>query len=133
MAQGLGPPRLVEQALEHARARVRRGTDEDALIVVAEDFPVASEELRLGERPAALRLEQQAVTVEDDGGGRRGWCAQADATRTIVLSARRSSAWTASSMCSGFVSSSFVCERPRRLWTKIITVGTPARETSAAS
>ncbi len=31
------------------------------------------------------------------------------------------------------MSSSFVCERPRRLWTKSITVGTPARETSAAS
>ena len=31
------------------------------------------------------------------------------------------------------VSSSFVCERPRRLWTKSITVGTPARATSAAS
>ena len=27
-----------------------------------------------------------------------------------------------------FVSSSFVCERPRRLWTKSITVGTPARD-----
>ena len=26
-----------------------------------------------------------------------------------------------------------VCERPRRLWTKSITVGTPARATSAAS
>ena len=32
-----------------------------------------------------------------------------------------------------FVSSSFVCERPRRLCTNSITVGTPARETSAAS
>ena len=38
-----------------------------------------------------------------------------------------------SSRCSGFVSSSGVCERPRRLWTKSITVGTPARATSAAS
>ena len=36
-------------------------------------------------------------------------------------------------MCSGFVSSSFVCERPRRLWTNSITVGIPARATSAAS
>ena len=26
------------------------------------------------------------------------------------------------------MSSSFVCERPRRLWTKTITVGTPARD-----
>ena len=40
---------------------------------------------------------------------------------------------TASSRCSSFVSSSFVCERPRRLWTNSITVGTPARDTSAAS
>ena len=40
---------------------------------------------------------------------------------------------TASSRCSSFVSSSFVCERPRRLWTKTMTVGIPARETSAAS
>ncbi len=47
--------------------------------------------------------------------------------------ARRSSACTDSSRCSSFVSSSFVCERPRRLWTKSITVGMPARETSAAS
>ena len=31
------------------------------------------------------------------------------------------------------MSSSFVCESPRRLWTNTITVGTPARETSAAS
>ena len=31
------------------------------------------------------------------------------------------------------MSSSFVCERPRRLWTNSITVGTPARATSAAS
>ena len=31
------------------------------------------------------------------------------------------------------MSSSFVCERPRRLWTNSITVGIPARATSAAS
>ena len=31
------------------------------------------------------------------------------------------------------MSSSFVCERPRRLWQNSITVGTPARTTSAAS
>ena len=37
------------------------------------------------------------------------------ATQAIVFSARRSSALTQSSRCSGFVSSSFVCERPRRL------------------
>ena len=55
------------------------------------------------------------------------------ATQAIVFDASRSSAATASSRCSSFVSSSFVCERPRRLWTKSITVGTPARETSAAS
>ena len=41
----------------------------------------------------------------------------------IARSARRSSACTDSSRCSSFVSSSFVCERPRRLWTKSITVG----------
>ena len=55
------------------------------------------------------------------------------ATQSIVFVASRSSAATASSRCSSFVSSSFVCERPRRLWTNSITVGTPARATSAAS
>src|SRR5918994_7916695 len=55
------------------------------------------------------------------------------ATQASAFEARRSSACTESSMCSGFVSSSFVCESPRRLWTKSITVGTPPRATSAAS
>ncbi len=55
------------------------------------------------------------------------------ATQPIVLDASRSSAATASSRCSSRVSSSLVCDRPRRLCTNIITVGTPARETSAAS
>src|SRR5207344_866047 len=45
------------------------------------------------------------------------------ATQAIVFDASRSSADTASSRCSFRVSSSFVCERPRRLWTNIITVG----------
>ena len=50
------------------------------------------------------------------------------ASQAIVFVARRSSAWTASSRCSGLVSSSFVCERPRRLCTNSITVGTPERD-----
>ena len=40
---------------------------------------------------------------------------------------------TDSSRCSFFVSSSFVCESPRSDCTNSITVGTPARATSAAS
>ena len=55
------------------------------------------------------------------------------ATRAIVFDASTSSARTESSRCSGFVSSSFACDRPRRLWTNSMTVGTPARATSAAS
>ena len=55
------------------------------------------------------------------------------ASQASVFDASRSSACTDSSRCSGFVSSSFVCERPRRLWTNSITVGMPARATSAAS
>ena len=66
-------------------------------------------------------------------GPRRRSGAQLPATRAIVESASRSSARTESSRCSSRVSSSFVWERPRRLCTNIITVGTPARATSAAS
>src|SRR4029450_8804911 len=51
--------------------------------------------------------------------------------RSIVFVAKPSSARTACSRCSSFVSSSFVCERPRRLWTKTITVGVRARALGA--
>src|SRR4029079_15252813 len=50
-----------------------------------------------------------------------------------VFEVKRSSAWTDSSRCSSFVSSSLVCESPRSDCTNTITVGTPARATSAAS
>ena len=80
-------------------------------------------------RGRPLSTASRSGTSQDDSTVTRS----ADATQSIVFVASRSSAWTASSRCSGFVSSSFVCERPRRLWTKSITVGTPARETSAAS
>ena len=49
------------------------------------------------------------------------------------LAASRSSAWQQSARCSSLVSSSLVCERPRRLCTNSMIVGTPARATSAAS
>src|SRR5664279_286456 len=57
----------------------------------------------------------------------------AHANASIVFVANRSSACTASSRCSSFVSSSFVCESPSSDWTNTITVGIPARATSAAS
>ena len=52
--------------------------------------------------------------------------------RSSSWRARRAPAPTAPGARS-FVSSSFVCDRPRRLCTNSITVGIPARETSAAS
>src|SRR5207302_2979567 len=53
--------------------------------------------------------------------------------RSSVFAVKRSSASTDISRCSFLVSSSFVCESPRRDCTNSITVGTPARATSAAS
>src|SRR5262249_56897477 len=59
--------------------------------------------------------------------------AHAQANEAIVFVASRSSACTASSRCSSFVSSSLVCERPRSDCTNTISVGTPERTTYAAS
>jgi hypothetical protein len=50
---------------------VDRGADQDALLVGPENLAVTPEQLFLGQRPAALGLEQKAVAIEDDGGRRR--------------------------------------------------------------
>src|SRR5580765_364419 len=55
------------------------------------------------------------------------------ATHAMAFSASRSNAVTHSSRCSSRVSSILLWLMPCRLWTNIITVGTPARATSAAS
>src|SRR5580693_8430483 len=51
----------------------------------------------------------------------------------IVFSASLSKAVTHSSRCSSLVSSILLWLMPWRLWTNIITVGTPAAATSSAS
>src|SRR6266496_6857492 len=56
-----------------------------------------------------------------------------DCIHAIAFSASRSKAVTHNSRCSSFVSSILLWLMPCRLWTNIITVGTPARATSAAS
>ena len=56
-----------------------------------------------------------------------------EATHAIAFSANRSNAATHNSRCSSRVSSILLWLMPCRLWTNIITVGTPARATSAAS
>src|SRR4051795_811092 len=62
------------------------------------------------ETSGALRAFYTAFTT-----GSELLLAQLATVEAMVLSARRSSACTESSRCSSFVSSSFVCERPRRL------------------
>src|SRR5215470_14844372 len=97
--------------------------------------------LQLGEREhLPAHLEHRCLGAEREGllGTRELQaetaqlrCVYANASSAFVVS--RSKAWTETSRCSSFVFSSLVCDRPRRDWTKIITVGTPARATSAAS
>src|SRR3954470_20358744 len=93
-----------------------------------EDLAAGLEDRRLGTEGERLLgpCELEAETAQ-----LRGRHSRANASRALVVS--RSKACTESSRCSSFVSSSFVCESPRRLWTNSITVGTPARATSAAS
>ena len=91
---------------------------------------------RIGGRADVRDVPGEAAADREprrDSGCGAGQRPPPSATQATVFDASRSSAETASSRCSSRVSSSFVCERPRRLWTKSITVGTPARETSAAS
>lgn len=75
-----------------------------------------------GEPDAVLLREQvrdgpDVRDVERDGGAERERPAEAyeSAIQATVRSVSRSSACTESSRCSCFVSSSFVCESPRRL------------------
>src|SRR3954454_7104665 len=93
-----------------------------------EHLPVHLEHGRLGpERERLLGAgELQAETAK-----LRGRHSRANASSAFVVSLSR--ACTESSRCSSFVSSSFVCESPRRDWTNSITVGTSARAISAAS
>src|SRR5271165_485625 len=55
------------------------------------------------------------------------------AMKCIAFSASLSNAITESSICSSLVSSILLWLIPSKLWTNIITVGMPARATSAAS
>src|SRR5690606_37667966 len=72
--------------------------------------------------------------ITSPGGGREGTTTHALArSHLIVFSASLSRATTDISRCSSLVSSILLCEMPWRLCTKSITVGTPARATSAAS
>src|SRR5207248_5155939 len=83
-----------------------------------------------GHADAAIRGFGLVLNGLDADG--RGY-SRPEATCSIVFAANRSSACTDSSRCSSFVSSSLVCESPRSDWTNSIIVGTPARDTSAAS
>ena len=120
---------------ERAEERVALGVDLDTAMLsesAAHELAVLGEcvRVRVSQLVEQLRRAFDVAEEKGDGAGRQvGHCY----IRSIVFVASRSSAWTASSRCSSFVSSSFVCERPRRLWTKSMTVGMPARETSAAS
>jgi hypothetical protein len=76
VAERLGLARPVEQALEDPPARLPRRPQELGLLGAAERPPVAGEERGLGARPEALRVEQQAVAVEDDRAGRGRAAAQ---------------------------------------------------------
>jgi hypothetical protein len=71
---GLAGP--AEQALEDPAARLPRRPEELRLLGAAERPLVAGEERGLGARPQALRVEQQAVAVEDDRAGRGRAAAQ---------------------------------------------------------
>ena len=104
----VGATGLLEQALEDARAVVERSADQRSLVGGAEAPAVAREQLLLRTRPAGLGVDEEAVAVEDDRGGRYWRRRQLPAKRSSVFVASRSSACTASSRCSGFVSSSFV-------------------------
>jgi hypothetical protein len=61
---------LVEQPLEDLRAVVEGRADQRPLVLAAEAPAVAFEELLFGPRPARLRVDEEAVAVEDDRGGR---------------------------------------------------------------
>jgi hypothetical protein len=66
----LGLARPVEEPLEDPAARLPRRPEELRLLRPAERPPVAGKERGLGARPQALRVEQEAVAVEDDRAGR---------------------------------------------------------------
>src|SRR5690606_5512591 len=91
--------------------------------------------LRLGVTPAQhLPSPPRVKGITSPGGGREGTTTHALArSHLIVFSASLSRATTDISRCSSLVSSILLCEMPWRLCTKSITVGTPARATSAAS
>jgi hypothetical protein len=72
----LGVARPVEQALEDPPARLPRRPEELRLLGAAERTAVAGEERGLGACPQALRVEQEAVAVEDDWAGRGRAAAQ---------------------------------------------------------
>jgi hypothetical protein len=76
VAERLGLPRPVEEALEDPPARLPRRAEELRLLGAAERPPVAGEERGLGARPEALGVEQEAVAVEDDRAGRGRAAAQ---------------------------------------------------------
>ena len=65
-SERLALSRPVEEPLEDPAARLERGAEERRLLLAAEGAAVAPEEGRLGARPAALGVEQEAVAVEDD-------------------------------------------------------------------
>ena len=91
------------------------------------------EALGVARRARAVRREAARRSLSDSARTARSAESGSASSQASVFEASLSSASTLSSRCSGFVSSSFVCDRPRRLCTKSITVGMPARETSAAS
>jgi hypothetical protein len=76
VAERLGLARPVEETLEDPAARLPRRAEELRLLGAAERPPVPLEERGLGARPQALRVEQEAVAVEDDRAGRGRAAAQ---------------------------------------------------------
>ena len=61
-----GPaPGLIEHLLELRGARLRRVAEQRALVLDRELEPAPREERALGARPGLLRVEQEAVVVED--------------------------------------------------------------------
>src|SRR5205085_7673689 len=75
-AKRLGLARPVEEALEDSAARLPRRPEELRLLGVAKRLSVPLEERGLGARPEPLRVEQEAVAVEDDRAGRGRAAAQ---------------------------------------------------------
>ena len=67
--QLLGPARRLEPAFQDPRGDRRRAADQLALVGGGELEAAAGEHVGLGPGPDRLGVEQQAVVVEDDGGG----------------------------------------------------------------